>query len=754
MYMYVWRSFTKPPSLNLPMFIQRWFGAHLPNLLCNPTNTSGYTVCMIKFWNHWSRWNCCRSTTTSLATTSRSATSGGRQRASSSSQRGASKSGTGGGRTRARKRKRGAESAAQDGGSGGAESAAQNEGDAESAQTGDTGNEGEQRPPPRKKRAYRRRSQMQHGTSSYGQGSASVARQTTTTAHTTVNNGVGAVPEGHSDDMMQLTEQFAQQHYRNIVSQTTQTLHLLSQQQQQQQQLAAYVPTSRSYLGIPIFVERDDAPASSIIHRQAQQLPESSSTTGQRTLSLLSTSHQLTRPSPTCTCASITSPSLSVSGAMSTTASQLTGVQVLPPPGLHMPHLHAYPLAAPSYALPFQGVYSFPQTSTPALTQSSQLQSSFPTTVSHNHSSAIAHPAHPHTLPSTPSTSSSLATASSSAAEVVDFSSSSQSISLSSTAPIVSSQSQLHDSSLATDSSSAAEIIDSSSSSQSTCISLSSTAPIVSSQSQLHVTYSFPRTQISQPYPATTTTTTEISPPTSMVSSPTVSASPTEASQSQDSTRGQEVSQGQTSVRNQAPTDEVVFPKGPSFITLVRHPGTVASLNRLKTVSSRSSSRSSSSSSSRRPNTSSGASSYVQPHASLLAPEFRQGNLSSVETATVRASASTGTSSTSVTTCTPTCTSARSSTSTTSVHETRPLIIGSAPHLSRRFGDIPYPSLGPRSLPPRSVSFTSVTDDSMPTRPWTPGIYHIHVHVAGNFHLEKMFTFSPRDFFFLQYGQK
>ena len=559
---------------------------------------------------------------------------------------------------------------------------------------------------------------MQHGTSSYGQGSASVARPTTTTAHTTVNNGVGAVPEGHSDDMMQLTEQFAQQHYRNIVSQTTPTLHLLSQQQQQQQQLAAYVPTSRSYLGIPIFVERDDAPASSIIHQQAQQLPESSST-GQRTLSLLSTSHQLTRPSPTCT--SITSPSLSVSGATSTTASQLTGVQVLPPPGLHMPHLHAYPLAAPSYTLPFQDVYSFPQTSTPALTQSSQLQSSFPTTVSHNHSSAIAHPAHPRTLPSAPSTSSSLATASSSAAEIIDSSSSSQSISLSSTAPIVSSQSQLHDSSLATASSSAAEVIDSSSS-QSTCISVSSTAPIVSSQSQLHVTYSFPRTQISQPYPATTTT--EISPPTPMMSSPTVTASPTEASQSQDSTRGQQVSQGQTSVRNQAPTDEVVFPKGPSFITLVRHPGTVASLNRLKTVSSRSTSRSSSS---RCPNTSSGASSYVQPHASLLAPEFRQGNLSSVETATARASASTGTSSTSVTTCTPTCTSARSLTSTTSVYETHPLIIGPAPHLSRRFGDIPYPSLGPRSLPPRSVSFTSVTDDSMPTRPWTPGTIYMYM---------------------------
>ena len=39
---YIWRSLTKPPNLNPPIFLQWRFGAQPPNLI--PANISGYTV--------------------------------------------------------------------------------------------------------------------------------------------------------------------------------------------------------------------------------------------------------------------------------------------------------------------------------------------------------------------------------------------------------------------------------------------------------------------------------------------------------------------------------------------------------------------------------------------------------------------------------------------------------------------------------------------------------------------------------------
>ena len=42
-YIYVWRSLTEPPNINLPIFLQWRFRAQPPNLI--PANISGYTVC-------------------------------------------------------------------------------------------------------------------------------------------------------------------------------------------------------------------------------------------------------------------------------------------------------------------------------------------------------------------------------------------------------------------------------------------------------------------------------------------------------------------------------------------------------------------------------------------------------------------------------------------------------------------------------------------------------------------------------------
>ena len=41
-HIYIWRSCTKPPNLNLPIHMQWQFGTQLPNLI--PANISGYTV--------------------------------------------------------------------------------------------------------------------------------------------------------------------------------------------------------------------------------------------------------------------------------------------------------------------------------------------------------------------------------------------------------------------------------------------------------------------------------------------------------------------------------------------------------------------------------------------------------------------------------------------------------------------------------------------------------------------------------------
>ena len=41
-HVYIWRSFTEPPNLNLPIFLQWQFGVQSPNLI--PTNISSYTV--------------------------------------------------------------------------------------------------------------------------------------------------------------------------------------------------------------------------------------------------------------------------------------------------------------------------------------------------------------------------------------------------------------------------------------------------------------------------------------------------------------------------------------------------------------------------------------------------------------------------------------------------------------------------------------------------------------------------------------
>lgn len=490
---------------------------------------------------------------------------------------------------------------------------------------------------------------------------------------------------------MRLTEQFAQQHYRNIVSQATPALPLLSQQQ-----LAGYAPTSQSYLGIPILMGTSGGAVSSI---PAQARP--SNTPGRQPS--LPLAPQLTRTSST----SITSPSLSTTsqtGATSTTT-RLTGPRV--PPGLQLPH--SYPPTLPSQTVrrmshPLQGGYSLPHAS--SLTRSSQsvtTSARFPTATLRTDSSALAHSAQPRTLSSIASNSSRTSTASSSAAVVV-----------------------------------------ASSSLPSQHISPSSTIPTVSSQGLLHLT-SFPRTRISQP------STTKASPRIPILSS-------TEASRLQDSARGEGQTPSSTSNRSQTSTDQVVFPKGPGFITLVRHPETVAFLNRRhSTVPS---SSSSSSSSSGPPNTTSAAASYIQPHASLLAPQFRQSNnFSSAETSTVRSSECTPSTCTSVATTVTSCASGprrarRDSTfgvatATTSTHtaftrDTRRLITGSVSSLTRTFGDTPYPSFGtafPRSsvhVPSTSISFTSLTDSTPISSP---------LRTSGN----SMFRFYFR--IFLKRGQ-
>lgn len=282
--------------------------------------------------------------------------------------------------------------------------------------------------------------------------------------------------------MMQLTEQFAQQHYRNIVSQATPTVPLLSQQQ-----LSSYAPTSLSYLGIPILVGSSDASSSTTRRARASRV----SLPGNSRI-------HITRPPSTF----IASPSLFVTSQTQATPtmSQLTGLQV--PPGLTMPS-QTLPLVTQS----LQGAASFPHT--PALTRSSHsvtMSSHSLTAMSHTDSFTLPHSVQARTLSSFPSNISSTSTASLSTAIVIASSSPSQ------------------------------------------YASPSSTAPTVSSQSQVHVTSS--TVQISQPSP------TQTSPMTSMASSPAVTTSLSEVSQSQGSAHGQ-VSQGQTpsvslSTRSQA----------------------------------------------------------------------------------------------------------------------------------------------------------------------------------------------------------
>ncbi len=255
----------------------------------------------------------CRSRS-SLATTSRSAASGGSQKSTSSSRRGAANSGAGQTQAKSRRKRKKAAESAQTGAAGERE-----EGEGE----GEGEGEQEQQPPPRKKRAYRRRVQVRSvdHSNNHGQGgAASVAAHNTTTAATT-NTGAGA---GHHDDMMQLTEQFAQQHYRNIVSQVEPTPPL--------QQLNGYTPTSLSFFGIPVFMGTSDADASSIT-TQVQL----TSTLGQ--ISLPPVSH-VTRVSPT----PITSPSLSMTSETQATSTMRDMYRLT---GLQMPN-YAYPVTTAS----------------------------------------------------------------------------------------------------------------------------------------------------------------------------------------------------------------------------------------------------------------------------------------------------------------------------------------------------------------------------------------------------------------------
>ena len=495
-------------------------------------------------------------------TKSRSASRRGSRKASSS-RRGVPKSGAGQTQTKKRrKRKKSAESAP-------------NEEEGEE--------EGEQPPPPRKKRAYRRRARVLNvddNNDNNDQGGASIS--TTTTA--------GAGPS-HRDDMMQLTEQFAEQHYRNMLSQAAPTLPLLTQQQ-----LAGM---SLSWMGIPILMGRSDATLS--VTPQARPF----SVAGLQ----IPPPAPLTRPS--CTSTSITSPSPSVTSQSQATStmSWLSGVQM--PPGLQLPH--AFPLTMPLQALPLipqslQGL-SFP--TAPNLTRSSM---SHITCTSPHSLTTMSHPTTRQRHTSVSSNSSNTASSSTPPSTVASP----------------------------------------------TCTTPSSTAPTVSSHSQIHVTSSTTMLT-SRPSPIQTSPTTPTTVIEKTTSSPTVTTNSSEVSRSQDSVHGQ-VSQGQTpslSTRSQASADEVVFPKGPNFITFVKRPEPVAFLTRrLRTVPS---SPSPSSSSSRHPSTNT-VSSYVQPHASLLAPEFRQSNLSRTETTTARSPVHTRTSSTSHTSVTNSVSSSRGNT--------------------------------------------------------------------------------------------
>ena len=82
--------------------------------------------------------------------------------------------------------------------------------------------------PPKKKRPYRKRANVQ-------------------------NTGSTIVSQCQGDDMMSLTERFAQQHYTNMLS-----LPVLTQQQMAYR----YVPTSMSLMGFPIWMGRSDLAAS------------------------------------------------------------------------------------------------------------------------------------------------------------------------------------------------------------------------------------------------------------------------------------------------------------------------------------------------------------------------------------------------------------------------------------------------------------------------------------------------------------
>ena len=522
-------------------------------------------------------------------TTSKSGSSSGSNRRTSSSRRGVAKSGAG--HTQAKKRRKRKKSA---------ESAPDEE------------IEEEPPPPPRKKRAYRRRARVlnvDENVDINGHGDASTSISTTTTA------GVG--PGRHDNDMMQLTEQFAQQHYRDMLSHTraAPTLPLLTQQQ-----LASYAPTSLSWMGIPILMGPGSSEATQSITPQAQPFSVPSL--------------QIPHPPPltrllASTCTSITSPSPSMTSQSqpTSTVSRFSGVQI--PPGLQLPP--AFPLAMPLPLMPqsLQGL-SFPTAPTVRRSSRSHITSphsltavsQYPTRASVAQSRQRNTSA-PSNLSSTASSSTPMSTASSPSPCTTP---SSTVPTASSTAPMTSSTAPM-----ATFTAPMAS---------STAPTPSSTAPTASS-SHIHVTSLTTMTLTSHSSP------TQTSPTALTVSSPTVTTNSAQVSQSQDSVHGQ-VSRGQTppiSTRSQASADEVAFPKGPNFITFVKRPEPVAFLTRQRRTVPSSSSLSSSSTS-RRASTNT-VSSYVQPHASLLAPEFRQSNHSRHGTATINSPVHSCTSSTS-----------------------------------------------------------------------------------------------------------
>ena len=379
-------------------------------------------------------------------------------------------------------------------------------------------------PPLKKKRPNRKSGERRAAILSDGSGSV----------HALAGDPFAAPSTGlqSQDDMMQMTEQFAQQHFRNLFSQVTPALMATLPLVTQQQLAANYTPTSHSWMGIPILI----GPSVSTSLATQDQPPSAPFT--------LPTS--LMRPPAT----RVTSPSHSMTSQ--TQASPIMS-QIWASSELQLPQT-IFPLPAHLQNLP-QMQSSLPSLSCSRASDSSvESLQSFP--VSANSLSLVPHPDNGHP-----------------------------------------------------------------SQTRASALSNMSTSHTVTSQGSSHITCTASVNSIE----ASLTSICDQSSKTISVLTPSAIACTTcstEVSQSPaiDSTQVPRTECPPVSTKKGTPTEEVMFPKGPHFITLVKRPESVAFLKRQRTLHSSITHPNSNTVSPR---------SYVQPHASLLAPGSRRRYISS-----------------------------------------------------------------------------------------------------------------------------